>query len=74
MVLGLGLIVMEADNDAKTVSTSIQANGEYCLHLPWRLAFLLPTWDLIQERMNRLGIATLRRLMSGSVNGGVAKS
>jgi Mn2+/Fe2+ NRAMP family transporter len=37
MVFGLGLIVMEADNDAGAVSTYMQAGAQYRLHLLWIL-------------------------------------
>ena len=58
MVLGPGLIVMEADNDAGAVSTYTQAGGQYGLHLLWLMFLLLPVCYFIQEMVVRLGIAT----------------
>ena len=58
MVLGPGLIVMEADNDAGAVSTYTQAGAQYGTHLLWVLLLLLPATYFIQEMVVRLGIAT----------------
>jgi Mn2+/Fe2+ NRAMP family transporter len=58
MVLGPGLIVMEADNDAGAVSTYTQAGAQYGLHLLWVLLLLLPICYFVQEMVARLGIAT----------------
>jgi Mn2+/Fe2+ NRAMP family transporter len=58
MVIGPGLIVMEADNDAGAVSTYMQAGGQHGLHLLWLLVVLLPICYFIQEMVARLGIAT----------------
>ena len=58
MVIGPGLIVMEADNDAGAVSTYTQAGAQYGLHLLWLMLFLLPVCYFIQEMVARLGIAT----------------
>lgn len=58
MVMGPGLIVMEADNDAGAVATYGQAGGQYGLHLLWVLLLLLPVTYFIQEMVVRLGIAT----------------
>ncbi len=58
MVMGPGLIVMVADNDAGAVSTYIQAGADYGLHLLWLLVLLLPITYFIQEMVVRLGIAT----------------
>lgn len=58
MVVGPGLIVMEADNDAGAVSTYIQAGNNYGTHLLWILLLLLPITYFIQEMVVRLGIAT----------------
>lgn len=58
MVVGPGLIVMEADNDAGAVSTYVQAGGQYGLHLLWILLLLLPITYFVQEMVARLGIAT----------------
>lgn len=58
MVLGPGLIVMEADNDAGAVSTYVQAGAQYGTHLLWVMLLLLPVTYYIQEMVARLGIAT----------------
>jgi len=58
MVMGPGLIVMEADNDAGAVSTYIQAGANYGHHLMWLMLLLLPICYFIQEMVVRLGIAT----------------
>ena len=58
MVLGPGLIVMEADNDAGAVSTYVQAGAQYGTKVLWLLALLLPISYFIQEMVVRLGIAT----------------
>ena len=58
LVLGPGLIVMEADNDAGAVSTYTQAGAQYGLHLLWLMLLLLPVCYFIQEMVARLGIAT----------------
>lgn len=58
MVMGPGIIVMVADNDAGAVSTYVQAGADYGLHLMWLLIILLPVTYFIQEMVVRLGIAT----------------
>jgi Mn2+/Fe2+ NRAMP family transporter len=58
MVLGPGLIVMEADNDAGAVSTYVQAGAQHGTHLLWLLLLLLPISYFVQEMVVRLGIAT----------------
>ena len=58
MVMGPGIIVMVADNDAGAVSTYMQAGADYGLHLMWLLLLLLPITYFIQEMVVRLGIAT----------------
>lgn len=58
MVIGPGLIVMEADNDAGAVSTYTQAGSQYGLHMLWLMLLLLPVCYFIQEMVARLGIAT----------------
>jgi len=58
MVMGPGLIVMEADNDAGAVSAYTQAGAEYGTHLLWVLLLLLPICYFVQEMVARLGIAT----------------
>jgi len=42
MVVGPGLIVMVADNDAGAVSTYSQAGAQYGTHLLWVVLRLLP--------------------------------
>jgi NRAMP (natural resistance-associated macrophage protein)-like metal ion transporter len=58
MVMGPGLIVMVADNDAGAVSTYSQAGAQYGTHLLWVVLLLLPVTYFIQEMVVRLGIAT----------------
>jgi len=58
MVLGPGLIVMVADNDAGAVSTYTQAGAQYGTNLLWLVLLLLPVCYFIQEMVVRLGIAT----------------
>lgn len=58
MVVGPGLIVTTADNDAGAVSTYTQAGAIYGTHLMWILLLLLPTTYFVQEMVARLGIAT----------------
>src|SRR5579871_1206822 len=58
MVMGPGLIVMEADNDAGAVSTYVQAGAQYGTHLLWLLLLLLPICYFVQEMVVRLGVAT----------------
>lgn len=57
-VVGPGLIVMEADNDAGAISTYVQAGAQYGTHLLRLLLILLPVTYFIQEMVVRLGIAT----------------
>ncbi len=58
MVMGPGLIVMVADNDAGAVSTYTQAGYQYGPRLLWLMVLLLPCTYFIQEMVARLGIAT----------------
>lgn len=58
MVMGPGLIVMVADNDAGAVSTYCQAGSQFGTHLLWVLALLLPVTYFVQEMVARLGIVT----------------
>ena len=58
MVLGPGLIVMVADNDAGAVSTYTEAGARFGLSLLWLLPALLPVTYFTQEMVARLGIAT----------------
>jgi len=58
MVMGPGLIVMVADNDAGAISAYTEAGAKYGTHLLWLLLLLLPCTFFIQEMVARLGIAT----------------
>ena len=58
MVMGPGLIVMVADNDAGAVSAYTEAGAKYGTHLLWLLLLLLPCTFFVQEMVARLGIAT----------------
>jgi Mn2+/Fe2+ NRAMP family transporter len=58
MVFGPGLIVMEADNDAGTVSTYTQAGAQYGTKLLFILLLLLPVTYFCREMVVRLGIVT----------------
>ena len=58
VVMGPGLIVMEADNDAGALSTYTEAGATYGLHLLWLMLILLPVTYLCQEMVVRLGIVT----------------
>lgn len=58
MVVGPGLIVMVADNDAGAVSTYTEAGARYGTRLLWVLAALLPCTYFVQEMVVRLGIVT----------------
>ena len=60
MVVGPGIIVMEADNDAGAVSTYTEAGAHYGTRLFWVLLLLLPFTYFAQEMVVRLGIATGR--------------
>jgi Mn2+/Fe2+ NRAMP family transporter len=53
MVMGPGLVVMEADNDAGAVATYAQTGGQYGLHL--LPVLLIPS--LSKRWVVRLGIA-----------------
>jgi len=61
MVFGPRLIVMEADNDAGTVSTYVQAGAQYGTHLLRILILLLPMhisskrwWSGLESRLVRV--------------------
>jgi len=58
MVMGPGLIVMVADNDAGAVSAYTEAGYRYGPKLLWLLLLLLPCTYFVQEMVARLGIAT----------------
>ena len=57
-VIGPGVIVMVADNDAGAVGTYTEAGAHYGPHLLWLLILLLPVTYFIQEMAARLGIVT----------------
>ncbi len=57
-VLGPGLIVMAADNDAGTVSVFAQAGQRDGVHLLWTLLLLAPVLFVSQEMAARLGAVT----------------
>ena len=58
MIVGPGLIVMLADNDAGAVQAYCQAGTQYGTSLLWLLVLLLPVTYFVQEMVVRLGIAT----------------
>src|SRR5208282_5661234 len=57
-IMGPGLIVMVADNDAGGVSTYAQAGQNYGLSLLWTLPLLIPVLVVNQEMVVRLGAVT----------------
>jgi NRAMP (natural resistance-associated macrophage protein)-like metal ion transporter len=57
-VMGPGLVVMVADNDAGGISTYAQAGQQYGLRLVWLLALLAPVLYVNQEMVSRLGAVT----------------
>ena len=57
-VMGPGLIVMVADNDAGGLSVYAQAGQEHGLRLLWVIGLLLPVLFVIQEMVARLGAVT----------------
>jgi len=57
-IMGPGLIVMVADNDAGGVSTYAQAGQNYGLTLLWTLPLLIPVLIVNQEMVVRLGAVT----------------
>src|SRR5579884_1675806 len=57
-IMGPGLIVMIADNDAGGVSTYAQAGQNYGLTLLWTLPLLIPVLIVNQEMVVRLGAVT----------------
>jgi Mn2+/Fe2+ NRAMP family transporter len=57
-VMGPGLVVMVADNDAGGISTYAQAGQEYGLRLVWLVAILAPVLYVNQEMASRLGAVT----------------
>jgi len=57
-IMGPGLIVMVADNDAGGVSTYAQAGQDYGPSLLWTLLLLVPVLIVNQEMVIRLGTVT----------------
>ncbi|MBV8463184.1 MAG: divalent metal cation transporter [Acidimicrobiales bacterium] len=57
-IMGPGLIVMIADNDAGGVATYSQAGQNYGLTLLWTLPLLIPVLIVNQEMVVRLGAVT----------------
>jgi NRAMP (natural resistance-associated macrophage protein)-like metal ion transporter len=57
-VLGPGLVVMVADNDAGTISVFAQAGQNHGMSLLWVLAALCPALYVTQEMVARLGAVT----------------
>ncbi len=57
-VLGPGLVVMVADNDAGGISTYAQAGQDYGLRFAWLVLLLVPVLFVNQEMAARLGAVT----------------
>ena len=57
-VLGPGIVVMVADNDAGTISVFSQAGQNHGMRLLWVLAALCPALYVTQEMVARLGAVT----------------
>lgn len=57
-IVGPGIIVMVADNDAGGVATYAQAGQTYGLTLLWTLPLLIPVLVVNQEMVVRLGAVT----------------
>jgi NRAMP (natural resistance-associated macrophage protein)-like metal ion transporter len=57
-VLGPGIVVMVADNDAGGISTYAQAGQDYGLRFAWPLLLLVPVLFFHQEMVARLGAVT----------------
>jgi Mn2+/Fe2+ NRAMP family transporter len=57
-VLGPGLVVMAADNDAGGISTYAQAGQDYGLRFAWLVLLLVPVLFVDQEMAARLGAVT----------------
>ncbi len=57
-VLGPGVVVMIADNDAGTISVFSQAGQNHGMRLLWVLAALCPALYVTQEMVARLGAVT----------------
>jgi NRAMP (natural resistance-associated macrophage protein)-like metal ion transporter len=59
-VLGPGIIVMVADNDAGGISTYAVTGSKYGFHLLWIFLILVPMAYYVQEMTVRLGAVTKR--------------
>jgi len=57
-VLGPGIVVMVANNDAGTISVFSQAGQDHGMHLLWVLIALCPALYITQEMVVRLGAVT----------------
>ena len=57
-VLGPGLVVMAADNDAGGISTYAQAGQDYGVRIAWLVLLLVPVLFVNQEMAARLGAVT----------------
>lgn len=57
-IMGPGVVVMVADNDAGGVAVYAQAGQEYGLALVWLLLVLAPVLYVVQEMVARLGAVT----------------
>jgi Mn2+/Fe2+ NRAMP family transporter len=57
-VLGPGLVVMAADNDAGGISTYAQAGQDYGVRIAWLVVLLVPVLFVSQEMAARLGAVT----------------
>ena len=57
-VLGPGIVVMVADNDAGGISTYAQAGQDYGVRIAWLVALLVPVLFVCQEMAARLGAVT----------------
>jgi Mn2+/Fe2+ NRAMP family transporter len=57
-VLGPGLVVMVADNDAGGISTYAQAGQDYGMRIAWLVLLLVPVLFVNQEMAARLGAVT----------------
>jgi Mn2+/Fe2+ NRAMP family transporter len=58
VVLGPGLVVMAADNDAGGISTYAQAGQDYGVRIAWLVLLLVPVLFVNQEMAARLGAVT----------------
>lgn len=57
-VMGPGIVVMVADNDAGSFSVYVQAGQNYGLRLLWLFALVAPVLYVMQEMVARLGAVT----------------